>query len=129
LVVTQSSTTQQNVSTIDETFIREQMEMKFSSETSPEVLEALLKFDTNLTRYFSLEELVENENYLLKLLQSNIISGVVDLTDASQEMIDFKTAKNRSLLNCRTQVIDLLFDSLYRKVSLKIKIDLIMNII
>jgi len=93
------------------------MEMKFSSETSPEVLEALLKFDLSLTRYFSLEELVENEDYLLKLFRSDMISAGVDLSDDSKEMNEFRQAMNKSLLNCRSQVVDLIFNSLYKKVS------------
>ncbi len=117
-LATKSNTQQKSfLNTIDETFVREQMEMKFSSETSPEVLEALLKFDLSLTRYFSLEELVENEDYLLKLFRSDMISAGVDLSDDSKEMNEFRQAMNKSLLNCRSQVVDLIFNSLYKKVS------------
>ena len=106
-----------SLNSIDEKFVREQMEMKFSNESSPRVLESLLNFDTKLTSYFSLEELVDNEDYLLKLFRFEIIPASVDLKDKSPEMIEYLQVQNKSFLACRCQVIDLIFNSLYKTVS------------
>ena len=100
---------------IDDNFVSEQLKIKFATESSPQVLESLLKFDIKLTNYLSVQELIENENYLLKLFKPEVISTEVDLNDESSEMHEFINEQHSNWLNCRSQAIDLIFSHLYAK--------------
>lgn len=75
-----------------------------------------------LINYFSISELLENENYLLKLFKHDIIqSSDIDLNDKSQEMLDFLAVQNKNYLSVRTQALDLIFTGLYKKSMIESK--------
>lgn len=80
------------------------------------VLESLLKFDLKLTDYFTVEDLLENSSYLLKLFSLDIATSAdIDLNDNSKEMLDYLDKHNNNFMPCRMQAIDLIFNNLYKK--------------
>ena len=69
-----------------------------------------------LTDYFTVDDLLENNDYLLKLFNNDmIITSDIDINDNSQEMLDFIEKQNKSFMPSRIQAIDLIFNNLYKK--------------
>ena len=66
------------------------------------MLKSLLKFYIKLTNYLSVQELIENENYLLKLFKSEVISTEVDFNDENSKMQELINEQHSSWHTCRS---------------------------
>ena len=66
------------------------------------MLKSLLKFYIKLTNYLSVQELIENENYLLKLFKSEVISTEVDFNDENSKMQELINKQHSSWHTCRS---------------------------
>jgi hypothetical protein len=100
---------------IDQDFIRDQLDLKFRNESSPLVYKNLLEFDLKLLDYFKLEQLLEDESYLLKLFTVNVFSQKVNMEDDTEEMNELFKKQNDQWSECRQMAIDFIFNNLYKK--------------
>ena len=95
---------------LDDEFIRSQLELKFSNETSPLVIRSLIAFNARLLKYIDLEKLVGSEaEYLLKFFTVANLPNDQD----SEEIKAFVAKQNEDLFECRQGIIELIFSDLY----------------
>ena len=106
----------QKVSTrlhVDKEFIRGEVDTKLLHESSPVVIQSVLNFGVKLLDYFTLEQLLEDERYLLKLFTLDL--SQVKLDDDSDEMRHNFRSENRKWEECRETALELIFSGLYSK--------------
>ena len=99
---------------LDKEFIQNQLELKFLNEKSPLVYQNVVEFELKLVDYFKLEQLIENESYLLKLFSLEIFEEQVSLNDLSDEMKQSFSRQNQKWEECRMSALELIFNSLYK---------------
>jgi hypothetical protein len=98
---------------VDQDFIKGQLELKLESESSPLVYKKVLEFGPKLLDYIKLENLLEQDTYLLRLFTIDVFGSPVNLEDDSEEMQASFKKQNSQWLESRTSAIDLVFNQLY----------------
>ncbi|CAF0714899.1 unnamed protein product [Brachionus calyciflorus] len=101
-------------SNLDVDFVRQQLELKFKSEYSSKVFNEILKFGPLLLNYFSFDQIVNDENFLMKIFTSKIHTRSLDLADDSEEVKTDLTMFNSQWFECREHVINLIFNDLFK---------------
>ena len=113
---------------LDPDFVKTQLEAKLGSETSSDVYREVLNFGALLLNYFPLDLLINHEDLLLKVFTNRIYPRILQGDENNEEIRQNMDNMAAKWLNCRSILIDLFFNQLFKLYPEKDFFDLFLNV-